>query len=133
MSIVVMGKQPRAHFVGCCAARDFGVAKRNTAQHSRYQARRRPNARVAQYYADEGIPMFKPFNDVPTRMSEAQLELSMATGAFTTADLSIIGRPSILVPLAHAVRDEQQRMPNNWLRRTCCPKPSFRLRECMCE
>ena len=39
-------------------------------------------------------------------MSEAQLVISRA-GASSLADISVIGRPSILVPLAAAIRDEQ--------------------------
>lgn len=39
-------------------------------------------------------------------MSETQLVISRA-GASSVADISVIGRPSILVPLAAALRDEQ--------------------------
>ncbi|MCP5074926.1 MAG: UDP-N-acetylglucosamine--N-acetylmuramyl-(pentapeptide) pyrophosphoryl-undecaprenol N-acetylglucosamine transferase [Rhodobacteraceae bacterium] len=46
------------------------------------------------------------FTDIPARMSECQLVISRA-GASSVADISIIGRPSILVPLAAAIRDEQ--------------------------
>ncbi|MFN7598275.1 MAG: glycosyltransferase, partial [Cereibacter sp.] len=40
------------------------------------------------------------------RLCEAQLVISRA-GASSIADISVIGRPSILVPLAAAIRDEQ--------------------------
>jgi len=43
---------------------------------------------------------------VPRRMSEAQLVITRA-GASTIADISVIGRPSVLIPLAAAIRDEQ--------------------------
>ncbi len=46
------------------------------------------------------------FHDVPTRMSEAQLVIARA-GASTVADLSVIGRPSILIPYAAATADHQ--------------------------
>lgn len=46
------------------------------------------------------------FDDIPRRFSEAQLIISRA-GASTVADIATIGRPSILVPLAAAIRDEQ--------------------------
>ena len=39
-------------------------------------------------------------------MSEAQLVISRA-GASTVADISMIGRPSLLVPLAISIRGEQ--------------------------
>ena len=42
----------------------------------------------------------------PLRMSEAQLVISRS-GASSVADISVIGRPSIFVPLAAAIRDEQ--------------------------
>jgi len=46
------------------------------------------------------------FDDVPRRFSEAQLVIARA-GASTVADLTVIGRPAILVPFAAALRDEQ--------------------------
>ena len=46
------------------------------------------------------------FDDIPARFAEAQLVISRA-GASTVADLTVIGRPSILVPYAAAIRGEQ--------------------------
>jgi len=46
------------------------------------------------------------FDDVPRRISEAQLVISRS-GASSVADIATIGRPSILVPLKSALRDEQ--------------------------
>ncbi len=46
------------------------------------------------------------FRDIPRLMSEAQLIVSRA-GASSLADISIIGRPSILVPLGIAMDDHQ--------------------------
>ncbi len=46
------------------------------------------------------------FDDIPVRIDAAQLVISRA-GASSIADLTVIGRPSILIPLAIAVRDEQ--------------------------
>jgi UDP-N-acetylglucosamine--N-acetylmuramyl-(pentapeptide) pyrophosphoryl-undecaprenol N-acetylglucosamine transferase len=43
---------------------------------------------------------------MPDRISNAQLVIARA-GASTVADISVIGRPSILIPLASAIRDEQ--------------------------
>jgi UDP-N-acetylglucosamine--N-acetylmuramyl-(pentapeptide) pyrophosphoryl-undecaprenol N-acetylglucosamine transferase len=73
-----------------------------------HQARPEDQERVAAYYAEQNIPAdVRPFfDDIPTRMSETQLVISRA-GASTVADISVIGRPSILVPLAAAIRDEQ--------------------------
>ncbi|MCP4821841.1 MAG: UDP-N-acetylglucosamine--N-acetylmuramyl-(pentapeptide) pyrophosphoryl-undecaprenol N-acetylglucosamine transferase, partial [Shimia sp.] len=46
------------------------------------------------------------FTDVPARMSEAQLVVSRS-GASSVADISVIGRPSILIPFAAAAGDHQ--------------------------
>ncbi len=46
------------------------------------------------------------FDDVPARLAEAQLVISRA-GASSIADISVIGRPSILIPLASAANDHQ--------------------------
>lgn len=73
-----------------------------------HQAREEDVQRVSTYYADEGIDADVQtfFADVPTRMSEAQLVICRS-GASTVADLSVIGRPSILVPYAAAAADHQ--------------------------
>ncbi|MFU1477213.1 UDP-N-acetylglucosamine--N-acetylmuramyl-(pentapeptide) pyrophosphoryl-undecaprenol N-acetylglucosamine transferase [Roseovarius sp. C7] len=73
-----------------------------------HQARDEDGARVAQFYAEHGIDAdVQPFfDDVPTRISEAQLVISRA-GASSVADISVIGRPSILVPFAAATGDHQ--------------------------
>jgi UDP-N-acetylglucosamine--N-acetylmuramyl-(pentapeptide) pyrophosphoryl-undecaprenol N-acetylglucosamine transferase len=73
-----------------------------------HQARAEDVARVSDAYARAGIgaDVETFFNDVPDRLSEAQLAICRA-GASTVADIAVIGRPSILVPLAQAIRDEQ--------------------------
>ena len=73
-----------------------------------HQARDEDGQRVAEFYAENGIDAdVQPFfHDVPRRMSEAQLVISRA-GASSVADLSVIGRPSILIPFAAATGDHQ--------------------------
>ncbi|MBD3663650.1 UDP-N-acetylglucosamine--N-acetylmuramyl-(pentapeptide) pyrophosphoryl-undecaprenol N-acetylglucosamine transferase [Sulfitobacter sp. TSTF-M16] len=73
-----------------------------------HQAREEDGQRVADYYAQAGIDAdVQPFfEDVPRRMSEAQLVISRA-GASSVADISCIGRPSILIPFAAATGDHQ--------------------------
>ncbi|SMY07715.1 UDP-N-acetylglucosamine--N-acetylmuramyl-(pentapeptide) pyrophosphoryl-undecaprenol N-acetylglucosamine transferase [Flavimaricola marinus] len=73
-----------------------------------HQARPEDLDRVAAFYAGEGITADVQtfFDDVPERMAEAQLVISRS-GASTVADVSIIGRPAIWVPLGQAIRDEQ--------------------------
>ena len=46
------------------------------------------------------------FDDIARRISEAQLVVSRA-GASTITDLTVIGRPSILIPFAAATADHQ--------------------------
>jgi len=46
------------------------------------------------------------FTDLPRRMAEAHLVISRS-GASTVAELSAIGRPAILVPLPHALDQDQ--------------------------
>jgi UDP-N-acetylglucosamine--N-acetylmuramyl-(pentapeptide) pyrophosphoryl-undecaprenol N-acetylglucosamine transferase len=73
-----------------------------------HQARDEDGQRVADFYADAGIDAdVRPFfDDVPRRMSEAQLVISRA-GASSVADISVIGRPAILIPFAAATGDHQ--------------------------
>ncbi|KIN73084.1 UDP-N-acetylglucosamine--N-acetylmuramyl-(pentapeptide) pyrophosphoryl-undecaprenol N-acetylglucosamine transferase [Sulfitobacter guttiformis] len=73
-----------------------------------HQAREEDGTRVAEYYAQNGINAdVQPFfHDVPRRMSEAQLIITRS-GASSIADLSVIGRPSILIPFAAAAGDHQ--------------------------
>ncbi|KAA8609654.1 UDP-diphospho-muramoylpentapeptide beta-N-acetylglucosaminyltransferase [Salipiger aestuarii] len=73
-----------------------------------HQARDEDGERVARFYFDHAIDAdVQPFfDDIPARMSEAQLVISRA-GASSVADISVIGRPAILVPYAVAAGDHQ--------------------------
>ncbi len=73
-----------------------------------HQARDEDFDRVSAFYAEAGIDAdVQPFfHDIPTRMSEAQLVISRS-GASSVADISVIGRPSILIPYAAATADHQ--------------------------
>ncbi|MEX0279397.1 MAG: UDP-N-acetylglucosamine--N-acetylmuramyl-(pentapeptide) pyrophosphoryl-undecaprenol N-acetylglucosamine transferase [Ruegeria sp.] len=73
-----------------------------------HQAREEDGERVAAMYSAYGINAdVQPFfQDVPRRMSEAQLVISRS-GASSVADISVIGRPSILIPFAAAAGDHQ--------------------------
>lgn len=74
-----------------------------------HQAREEDRDRVERFYADHAIRAdVQPFfHDVPARMAAAQLVIARA-GASTVADLSVIGRPSILIPYPHATGDHQR-------------------------
>ena len=73
-----------------------------------HQARDEDMERVVAAYAEAGISAeVQPFfNDVPRRLSECQLVISRS-GASSVADISVIGRPSILIPFAAATGDHQ--------------------------
>ncbi len=72
------------------------------------QAREEDVARVTAFYREKGIvaDIRTFFDDVPERMARAQLVVARA-GASTIADLSVIGRPAILIPYAAAAEDHQ--------------------------
>lgn len=72
------------------------------------QAREADADSVAQSFSFVGMDAeIEPFfNDIPDRMAEAQLVISRS-GASSVADISVIGRPSILIPYAHATGDHQ--------------------------
>ena len=72
------------------------------------QARAEDLDGVVQAYESAGIiaEIAPFFADIPRRLSEAQLVISRA-GASSVADLSVIGRPSILIPYAAATGDHQ--------------------------
>jgi UDP-N-acetylglucosamine--N-acetylmuramyl-(pentapeptide) pyrophosphoryl-undecaprenol N-acetylglucosamine transferase len=72
------------------------------------QARAEDEMRVRQAYAALGVsaeiaPFFK---DLPTRIAKAHLVVGRG-GASTVAELAVIGRPSILVPLPGALDQDQ--------------------------
>jgi UDP-N-acetylglucosamine--N-acetylmuramyl-(pentapeptide) pyrophosphoryl-undecaprenol N-acetylglucosamine transferase len=73
-----------------------------------HQARAEDAARVTAAYADAGIAAeVQPFfADVPERLAAAHLVISRS-GASSLADITVIGRPAILIPFAAAAGDHQ--------------------------
>ena len=73
-----------------------------------HQARDEDGARATSAYEAAGVraEIAPFFADIPRRLSEAQLVISRS-GASSVADISIIGRPSILIPFAAATGDHQ--------------------------
>jgi UDP-N-acetylglucosamine--N-acetylmuramyl-(pentapeptide) pyrophosphoryl-undecaprenol N-acetylglucosamine transferase len=73
-----------------------------------HQARSEDLERVMAAYAGAGIAAtVRPFfDDVPARLAQAQLVVSRA-GASSIADITVIGRPSLLIPFAAASADHQ--------------------------
>jgi len=110
MSILVIGGSQGARILSdivppAIAGLELHVLRNILVSH---QARDEDLERVSKFYAEQGVNAdVQPFfHDVPERMAEAQLVIARA-GASTVADLSVIGRPSILIPYVHATGDHQ--------------------------
>jgi UDP-N-acetylglucosamine--N-acetylmuramyl-(pentapeptide) pyrophosphoryl-undecaprenol N-acetylglucosamine transferase len=110
MSLVVIGGSQGARILSDIVPAALGLLPEALRAHLRvaHQARPEDLARVEEAYAASGIraEVAPFFDDIARRFSEAQLVIARS-GASTVADLAVIGRPSILVPLAAALRDEQ--------------------------
>ena len=76
--------------------------------HVSHQARAEDGDRVRAAYAAAGVAAeVQPFfADVPERLAAAQAVISRA-GASSIADITVIGRPAILIPYAVATGDHQ--------------------------
>ena len=61
---------------------------------------------IAAFDANDPVPLERFFGDLPARMAQAHLIIGRA-GAGTVAELMVIGRPAILIPLPHALDDNQ--------------------------
>lgn len=110
MSILVMGGSQGARILSDVVPAAIAALPERLKSNLRisHQARAEDQARVETAYAEAGISADVQtfFTDVPDRLAECQLVITRS-GASTVADMSIVGRPSILVPLAAAIRDEQ--------------------------
>ncbi|MCU0801982.1 MAG: UDP-N-acetylglucosamine--N-acetylmuramyl-(pentapeptide) pyrophosphoryl-undecaprenol N-acetylglucosamine transferase [Rhodobacteraceae bacterium] len=110
MSIVIIGGSQGARILSdvvpaAIAGLPEGLLTRLRVAH---QARAEDIDRVVAAYHDAGVraEVAPFFDDIPRRFSEAQLVISRA-GASSVADLSVIGRPAILIPYAAATGDHQ--------------------------
>ncbi len=72
------------------------------------QARKEDEAAVREAYKKLGVPadVAPFFNDMPARMADAQFVISRS-GASTVSEISVIGRPAMLVPFPHALDHDQ--------------------------
>ncbi|MBT9382585.1 undecaprenyldiphospho-muramoylpentapeptide beta-N-acetylglucosaminyltransferase [Pseudooceanicola sp. CBS1P-1] len=110
MSILIMGGSQGARILSDVVPEAIAGLRPELLQYVRisHQARPEDLERVTAFYEGKGISAdVQPFfHDVPARLSEAQLVITRS-GASTVADLSVIGRPAILVPFAAAASDHQ--------------------------
>lgn len=110
MSVLVIGGSQGARILSDVVPAALAQLPDYLRRHLRvaHQAREEDLERVIAAYAAAGIDAeVQPFfADVPRRLSECQLVISRA-GASSVADISVIGRPAILIPYAAATGDHQ--------------------------
>jgi UDP-N-acetylglucosamine--N-acetylmuramyl-(pentapeptide) pyrophosphoryl-undecaprenol N-acetylglucosamine transferase len=110
MSILVIGGSQGARILSDVVPAALAALPEAMRAHVRVAQQARPEDvdRVRAAYDGAGIPSEVEtfFDDVPNRIADAQLVISRA-GASTVADLSVIGRPAILIPYAAAAADHQ--------------------------
>lgn len=110
MSLLVLGGSQGARIMSDIVPPAIAALPQEIRRNIRvsHQARPEDLDRVKTYYEAEVIQANVQtfFDDVPRRITDAQLVISRS-GASTVADVSVIGRPAIWVPLANAIRDEQ--------------------------
>jgi len=72
------------------------------------QVRPEDQETVGAAYRDSGLAVEtrRFFDDIPARLAAAHLVIARAGGS-TTAELTVAGRPALLVPFAGAIADEQ--------------------------
>ncbi|GHC31544.1 UDP-N-acetylglucosamine-N-acetylmuramylpentapeptide N-acetylglucosamine transferase [Gemmobacter caeni] len=110
MSLVAIGGSQGARILSDVVPAAIAALPESVLRNLRvaHQARAEDMERVAATYEAAGIMAeVEPFfTDIPRRLSEAQLVVSRS-GASSIADISVIGRPSILIPFAAATADHQ--------------------------
>lgn len=110
MSLLVMGGSQGARILSDVVPAALAALPEQLRTQIRvsHQAREEDADAVIKTYGAAGIAadVQSFFTDVPARMSEAQLVITRS-GASSVADLTVIGRPSILVPFAAATADHQ--------------------------
>lgn len=110
MTVLVIGGSQGSSIVAQQAARAIAALPVKLRKNLRVSCQARPADQdaVTEIFKSAGITADVEafFTDIPERMAEAQLVIARS-GASTIADLTTIGRPAILIPLAISIRDEQ--------------------------
>jgi len=110
MSLVAIGGSQGARILGESVPPAIALLPEELRARLRVAQQARPEdvEHVTQSYLAMGVTAeIEPFfRDIPRRLSEAQLVISRA-GASSVADISVIGRPAILIPFAAATADHQ--------------------------
>lgn len=110
MSLVVIGGSQGARILSDVVPEAIARLPEAMRRHLRIAQQARPEDldRVVAAYEAAGLhaEIAPFFADIPRRLSEAQLVISRS-GASSVADISVIGRPSVLIPFAAAMDDHQ--------------------------
>ena len=110
MSILIMGGSQGAKILSDIVPEAIGTLPDEVLKYIRVrqQVREEDCQRVQSYYFSKGIAceVLPFFDNIASHLNEAQLIISRS-GASSVADISVVGRPSILIPLGSAIRDEQ--------------------------
>jgi UDP-N-acetylglucosamine--N-acetylmuramyl-(pentapeptide) pyrophosphoryl-undecaprenol N-acetylglucosamine transferase len=110
MSLVVIGGSQGARILSDVVPAAVALLPEELRPNLRvaHQARDEDGARASAAYEAAGVraEIAPFFTDIPRRLSEAQLVISRS-GASSVADISVIGRPAILIPFAAATGDHQ--------------------------
>lgn len=110
MDLVVIGGSQGARILSDVVPAAVAALPDDIRRHLRVAQQARPEDldRVVAAYEAAGInaEVAPFFADIPRRLSEAQLVVSRS-GASSVADISVIGRPAVLVPFAAATDDHQ--------------------------
>ena len=110
MEMLVIGGSQGARILSQVVPAAVAALPEGLRRHLRvaHQARAEDLGAVVAAYAEAGVRAeVEPFfTDIPRRLSEAQLVISRS-GASSVADISVIGRPCILIPFAAATGDHQ--------------------------
>ncbi len=110
MNLLIFGGSQGARVLADVVPKAILILPEGLRQHLRVaqQARPEDTARVLSAYRSLDIraEVMPFFDDMPRRLSEAQLVISRA-GASSLADIAVVGRPAILVPYPHAAGDHQ--------------------------
>ena len=110
MSMLMIGGSQGARILSDVVPLAIAALPENLRRNMRvaHQARIEDMPRVTQAYAEADVraEVEAFFDDLPRRLSESQLVISRS-GASSVADISVIGRPSILIPFAAATGDHQ--------------------------
>ncbi|MBM3560730.1 MAG: undecaprenyldiphospho-muramoylpentapeptide beta-N-acetylglucosaminyltransferase, partial [Alphaproteobacteria bacterium] len=109
--LLVFGGSQGARFMSDLVPPAIAVLPEATRRSLRITQQCRPEDmdRVREAYAQMGVEAaLQPFfDDMPARIAAAHLVVSRS-GASTVAELSVIGRPAIMVPLPHALDQDQK-------------------------